>query len=216
MGAIVLAKSSKGKNKSEVWKELNGYMDKCNGIWKARYDGFTREALKNIEDGIRYERIAMKDSKVTGAKPLVRRYFTQIKNGSSSRDPDEYIVAHNGWTQITEDFASKLSFHYLRRVIHIWDDNIKLYYGLRREDSPYLWSHIEKYVGSMATIFQGIRIDNCHSTPIHVLEYFVNYARSVNPNLFVLAELFSGSNITDALYAKRIGLNALVRELIWV
>ena len=79
------------------------------------------------------------------------------------------------------------------QLVVIWDDSIKLYYGAKKEDSPYVWSHMEKYVGSMASIFQGfcmlqgIRIDNCHSTPLHVLEYFVNYARSINPNLFVFA-----------------------------
>ena len=68
----------------------------------------------------------------------------------------------------------------------------------------------------MATIFQGIRIDNCHSTSLHVLEYFTEYARSINPNLFVFAELFTSNNVTDAVYTRQIGLNALIRESIYV
>lgn len=213
--AIIIAKSQKGKNPADLWKDLSGYLDKCNDIWKNKYAGFMAEALKNLEDGIRYEKLTMKNPKITPDNMLVRRYFTQLKGNSSTRDPDEYIVAHNGWTMASDDFAVPMGFHYLRRVVVIWDDSVKLYYGKRKEDSPYLWSHMEKYVKNMASIFQGMRIDNCHSTPIHVLEYFVNYARSINPSLFVFAELFSGKAEIDAIYARRIGLNAMIRESIY-
>ncbi len=214
--AIIIAKSHHGRNKDEVWKELCYYLDRCDGLWSGRYAGFMREALKSIEDTVRYEKIIMRDSKIGPHNPLVKRYFTQVKGGSPQKNPDEYVLAHNGWTMITEDFGARGAFHYLRRVVYAWEDSIKLYYGTKKEDSPYLWSHMEKYVGYIATTFQGIRIDNCHSTPIHVLEYFVNYARSLNPHLFVIAELFSYSGTTDALYAKRVGLNAMIREAIYV
>jgi len=36
----------------------------------------------------------------------------------------------------------------------------------------------------------------------------------VNKNLLVFAELFTGSPDTDALFVKRLGINALVRETI--
>eukprot|EP01022_Parablepharisma_sp_SALTPOND_P008156 TRINITY_DN135298_c0_g1_i1.p1 TRINITY_DN135298_c0_g1~~TRINITY_DN135298_c0_g1_i1.p1 ORF type:complete len:1666 (-),score=190.28 TRINITY_DN135298_c0_g1_i1:86-5026(-) len=216
VGAIILAKSSKRDNPSELRKELNGYLEQCNSHWRKKYEGFMQEALKCIEGAVRYEKLELKNTKLTHDNILVKRYFTQLKGGSSTRDPDEFIVAHNGWTMVTEDFAAPLGFHYLRRLIVVWDDSVKLYYGSKKEDSPYLWSHMEKYVGAMASIFQGMRIDNCHSTPMHVLEYFVNYARSINPSLFVFAELFSKDAQVDASYARRIGLNALLRESIYI
>lgn len=42
----------------------------------------------------------------------------------------------------------------------------------------------------MASIFHGFRIDNAHSTPIHVGSYFLRKARKYNNNLIVFAELF--------------------------
>jgi len=38
-------------------------------------------------------------------------------------------------------------------------------------------------------------------------------ARNVNKNLLVFAELFTGDGEKDAIFSKRLGLNALVREL---
>jgi len=71
---------------------------------------------------------------------------------------------------------------------------------------------MKKYVKKTASIFQGIRLDNAHGTPIHVAEYFVRKARKANPNIYIFSELFTGSQELDALYSKRIGVNALVRE----
>lgn len=45
----------------------------------------------------------------------------------------------------------------------------------------------------MAVMFDGFRMDNLHSTPLHVAEHMMVVARKVNPNAFVFAELFTGS-----------------------
>lgn len=52
---------------------------------------------------------------------------------------------------------------------------------------------MKKYTQLLAKHFHGFRIDNAHSTPLHVGQYMVRKARNVNKNLLVFAELFTGS-----------------------
>lgn len=111
-----------------------------------------------------------------------------------------------------EDFAL-VGWHYLRRTINIWGDSVKLRYGSCPDDSPFLWRHMSEYVASLASIFDGFRLDNAHSTPIHVCYYLLQVARSVNPNLYVMAELFTSSAEADATFVRKLNINGLIREL---
>lgn len=68
------------------------------------------------------------------------------------------------------------------------------------------------YVELLAGIFDGFRLDNSHSTPIHVGEILLDAARRVNSNLYVCAELFTGSQELDLHFVCRLGINSLIRE----
>jgi glycogen debranching enzyme len=111
------------------------------------------------------------------------------------------------------EFASAHSRAYLRRDVIIWTDCVKLRYGLAPEDNPWLWDWMTKYTKLLASTFDAFRIDNCHSTPVHLGEKMLDVARKLNPNLYVEAELFTGSQDMDVHYVSRLGLNSLTREV---
>jgi glycogen debranching enzyme len=144
----------------------------------------------------------------------VESYFTRLSPTPSS-DPAVYSLANNGWiwnADPLQNFALLPSKAYLRREVIVWGDCVKLRYGLGPADNPWLWSHMKSYVTSLAETFDGFRIDNCHSTPLHVGVTLLDAARVVKPDLYVCAELFTGSEETDILFVSRLGINSLIRE----
>jgi len=72
---------------------------------------------------------------------------------------------------------------------------------------------MSKYVSQMASTFDGFRLDNAHSTPLHVCQYLLQVARCHNKNLFVMAELFTPSAEFDALFVRKLNINGMIREL---
>lgn len=140
-------------------------------------------------------------------------YFVRVPG--AGKDPFKYSLAVNGWLWDADplaNFAVLPSKAYFRRTVISWGDCVKLNYGNSPEDSPFLWEHMTRYVTTLARLFTGFRLDNCHSTPLHVGTTLLDRARTVNPDLYVVAELFTGSEDMDTVFVSRLGINSLIRE----
>lgn len=178
------------------------------------YDDDNLVICMQLYNRIKYLRIDSNGpqlGEVTFHSPLTEPYFTRFEDKNGKK----WALANNGWIwggNPLVDFASNQSKSYLRREVIVWGDCVKLRYGSKPEDSPYLWKRMLDYSKLSAKLFHGFRIDNCHSTPIHVGMAMLDAARSVNPNLYVVAELFTGSEEYDILYVQQLGISSLVRE----
>ncbi|KAA1468826.1 glycoside hydrolase family 13 protein [Dentipellis sp. KUC8613] len=154
-----------------------------------------------------------KPVEITRDSPLVASYFVRLPG--AEKDPHKYSLAVNGWiwgANPLSNFAALPSKAYFQRIIFGWGDCVKLNYGNSRDESPFLWDRMTDYVCTLARAFNGFRLDNCHSTPLNVGTYLLDRARAVNPDLYVVAELFTGSEDMDTIFVSQLGINSLVRE----
>ncbi|EGN96521.1 glycoside hydrolase family 13 protein [Serpula lacrymans var. lacrymans S7.3] len=199
---------------AEAWGRV---VDVLNVPLYAEWDEDTKIALGNMKNRLRYTRLdegGPKLGEITKYSPLVESYFTRLLHQPDA-DPMKYSLANNGWiwnADPLQNFALLPSRAYLRREVIVWGDCVKLRYGSGPSDNPWLWSYMTSYVTSLAHTFDGFRIDNCHSTPLHVGVAMLDAARVVNPNLYVCAELFTGNEEMDLVFVRRLGVNSLVRE----
>ena len=195
-------------------------LDECNLQFYREYDADVSVIIEQMFNQVKYARIDEHGPKlgiISKGSPLVKSYFTRLPINEVTRkhDPRALALVNNGWIWAADamrDNAGPQSRAYLRREVIEWGDCVKLRYGSGPEDSPYLWEHMTAYTRLMAKCFVGFRIDNCHSTPIHLAEYMLDEARKVRPNLVVIAELFTGSEEMDFRFVERLGISCLIRE----
>eukprot|EP01104_Vermistella_antarctica_P009826 TRINITY_DN2573_c0_g1_i3.p1 TRINITY_DN2573_c0_g1~~TRINITY_DN2573_c0_g1_i3.p1 ORF type:complete len:701 (+),score=97.55 TRINITY_DN2573_c0_g1_i3:148-2250(+) len=175
------------------------------------------EIANNVRGTVYWERVdpaGPRNGPVTADRPLSTPYFTRLPcNIGNSRAT--VALANNGWVMGLDpkmNFASSECRAYALRRVMIWGDCVKLRYGESEADNPWLWKYMRQYTEAQAKLFHGIRIDNCHSTPVNVARHMLDAARRVRSELYVTAELFSGSAIADAEYVAKLGINSLIRE----
>ena len=195
-------------------------LDAVNLPFYKEYDNEVADILQQLFDRIKYVRLDAHGPKlgpITHENPLIESYFTRLPldEQTSKHRKTDLVLVNNGWVwagNALVDNAGPKSRAYLRREVIVWGDCVKLRYGDSPSDNPWLWDHMTNYARLLAKYFAGLRIDNCHSTPIHVAEHILDEARRVRPDLYVVAELFTGSEETDYHFVKRLGLSSLIRE----
>jgi glycogen debranching enzyme len=214
------SRATSSTDEKEALTAIRRILDEINLPYYREYDGDAAEIMEQLFNRIKYVRLddhGPKLGEIMESSPLIEPYFTRLplNDVTKKHNPEALALVNNGWVWAADamrDNAGWKSRAYLRREVIVWGDCVKLRYGDGPESNPWLWEHMAKYTRLMAKYFQGFRIDNCHSTPIHLAEYMLDQARSVNPNLFVAAELFSGSEEMDYKFVMRLGLCALIRE----
>ena len=223
-GARILERITGGPTNSEATEQashtITEILNRVNVGFYDEYNDDVATIRRQLHDRIRYLRLdgdGPKLGPISKRNALIESYFTRLSLNPTTKkhDPKALSLVNNGWiwaADALKDHAGPDSRAYLRREVIVWGDCVKLRYGNSPSDSPFIWKFMSDYTQLMAKYFTAFRIDNCHSTPIYVAEYLLDQARKIRPNLAVFAELFTGSEQTDYVFVKRLGLSALIRE----
>ena len=206
--------------KETFLKKLKSLILNFNSKWQQNSNNMLNSALGNIRKEIHenyLENINPYGHKaIKYVHELCKPFFIPFGKEKNK------IFANNGWISNSDDphnpnpdFTLKNTYYYYKRNINIWCDCVKINYGKNLKTCPkYLLDFMTKYVTDMAKIFKGFRLDNAHSTPEYIGEYLMMKAREVNPNLLVIAELFTSPEI-EINFMNKLGINLYIRELCW-
>ncbi len=176
-------------------------LDAVNVPFYDEYDAECTEILQQTFNRIKYCRLdehGPKMGEIGPGSPLIETYFTRLpQNETTARfKKEELVLVNNGWVwggnALIDNAGAAVAGVSAARSHHLG----RLRQAALRQwpvDSPWLWDHMTKYARMLAKYFAGFRIDNAHSTPIHLAEHILDEARRVRPDLYVVAELFSGS-----------------------
>ena len=211
-----------------IYERFQNTLNHLNEEIKARIELDITYAVNNVmshfhyyflaHDGHKWPRISHPD------RPIVSGYFyfpfedADVKTDEAiayDESKGKRVQAYNGWVMGDDPLkncASQGSHVYFRRELIAWSDSIKLRYGQSPQDSQALWDYMGEYTRQTAKIFHAVRLDNCHSTPIHVAQHFLDIAREIRPNILVIAELFTNSEFLDNKFVTQLGITSLVRE----
>lgn len=199
---------------------MKALLNELNLPFYREYDEDCNAIVEQTKGRLQYTRLDANGPRLgafTKENPLIETFFARLPLNEKTKkhNPKALALAVNGWiwaADAMKDNAGPDWRPYLRRELIPWSDCVKLRYGKGPEDNPFLWEFMAKYCRLMAKYFTAFRIDNCHSTPIHVAEYMLDEARKVRPDLAVFAELFTNNEQTDLVFIKRLGISALIRE----
>eukprot|EP00834_Sanchytrium_tribonematis_P001489 NODE_37_length_35953_cov_1.028037.p1 type:complete len:1328 gc:universal NODE_37_length_35953_cov_1.028037:5354-9337(+) len=194
---------------SKMSWDLEHFIKDVNDAILLNMKGDIDEICQNITNTLKYERLDENGplkGNISIKSPISDTYFSRFGNS------EETIMINNGWVWGANPQENFVKDGYYKRKVVIWGDCVKLNYGDKYEDCPYLYDYMRTYTNSMAKIFDGFRIDNCHSTPLHVAKYLLTEARKINPGLYIFAELFTGNEDMDKHYVRELGLHSLIRE----
>ncbi|KAG5520081.1 hypothetical protein PMAC_001157 [Pneumocystis sp. 'macacae'] len=199
--------------------ELTKILNEFNLEYYIEYDIDKKIIIDQIYNRSKYLRLddnGPKKGEISRKNPLVETYFSLIERNKNTLlySDRSLCLANNGWVwnSSLNDFAGQESKAYLLRQVIVWGDCVKLRYGKDPSDNPYLWDHMTKYTQMLARLFNGFRIDNCHSTPLHVGIYLLDKAREIRNDLYIVAELFTGNEEMDLVFMQKLGISSLIRE----
>eukprot|EP00741_Cyanophora_paradoxa_P023911 tig00021682_g23093.t1 len=174
--------------------------------------------LHNIWHTVHYERLdpaGPKKGAVTPERPFLDPYFTKV----SFRDGRTAYFAHPGYLRDGAATAGDpadpklgISNPYLLRQVAVTRGTVRLYYGKRREDNPWLWDQMADYTRRVAQTFHGVCLHEAHTTPLEVSEYMIDVARKARPGLVVLASMPLQSKEVATHYSGRIGMLAVLGD----